>query len=82
MRRAVLAVASCLLVAIASASGVPARTPVDPQLAAEIAKIRAIDNHAHPLKVVVEGETDTDFDAIPLEGLEEFTQRLIINIAL
>src|SRR5437773_1872471 len=37
----------------------------DPQLLAEINKIKAIDNHTHPPKVVGPGEKDDDFDALP-----------------
>jgi len=50
-----------------------AQVTADPQLLAEISKIRAIDNHAHPLRVVAEGEKpDDEYDALPLEGLEPF----------
>jgi len=40
---------------------------VDPELAAEIAKIRAIDNHAHPVR---NDPKDNDYDALPVENLE------------
>lgn len=44
---------------------------VDPQLAAEIAKIKAIDHHAHPIRPTAPGEApDTDYDALPVENLE------------
>lgn len=47
-----------------------AQTTADPQLAAAIAKIKAIDNHAHPLKVVAAGEKpDDEFDALPLDAI-------------
>ncbi len=42
----------------------------DPQLLAEIQKIRAIDNHSHPPKVVAAGEKDDDYDALPCDTLE------------
>ena len=42
----------------------------DPQLLAEIQKIKAIDNHSHPPKVVGLGEKDDDFDALPCDPLE------------
>src|SRR5262249_46348323 len=42
----------------------------DPQLLAEINKIKAIDNHSHPPKVVAAGEKDDDFDALPCDPLE------------
>src|ERR687884_245362 len=50
----------CLLVVVA-----PAQTAPDPALLAEIDQIKAFDNHAHPLKVVGAGETDTEYDALP-----------------
>jgi uncharacterized protein len=46
-----------------------AQTP-DPSLMAEIRKIRAIDNHSHPPRVVAQGETDDEFDALPCDPLE------------
>src|ERR1700691_3645038 len=46
-----------------------AQTP-DPSLMAEIRKIRAIDNHSHPPRVVASGERDDEFDALPCDPLE------------
>ena len=46
------------------------RTPepaVDPALAAEIAQIKAIDNHAHPVRNVA---GDREFDALPVDNME------------
>jgi predicted TIM-barrel fold metal-dependent hydrolase len=54
------------------ASSSRAETAVDPALAAAIATIPAIDNHAHPTRVVGEGEVDDEFDAMPLDGLDPF----------
>ena len=45
------------------------QTP-DPALLAEINKIKAIDNHSHPPKLVAPGETDDDYDALPCGPLE------------
>jgi uncharacterized protein len=42
----------------------------DPQLLEEINKIKAIDNHSHPPKLVSPGEKDDDFDALPCDPLE------------
>jgi predicted TIM-barrel fold metal-dependent hydrolase len=37
----------------------------------EIAQIRAIDNHAHPVRVTAAGEQpDRDFDALPVDNME------------
>src|SRR5438067_10311262 len=50
-----------------------ARTPgngVDPQIAQQIAAIKAIDNHAHP---PLPDSADKDFDALPVEMLEAAT---------
>ncbi len=60
------AIAFCLLAAAIAACG---QSP-DPQLLAEINKIKAIDNHSHPPKVVGPGEKDDDFDALPCDPLE------------
>ena len=52
---------------------VSAQTVADPSLLAEISKIKAIDNHAHPLKYVAAGEkADDEYDALPLEAIEAF----------
>ncbi len=37
---------------------------------AEVNKIKAIDNHSHPPKLVAAGEKDDDFDALPCDPLE------------
>jgi predicted TIM-barrel fold metal-dependent hydrolase len=42
----------------------------DPALMAEIRKIRMIDNHSHPPRVVADGEHDDEFDALPCDPLE------------
>ena len=51
-----------------------ARPPVpaaDPDLAAEIARIPAIDNHAHPVRAVPNGQpADREFDALPVDNME------------
>jgi hypothetical protein len=50
----------------------------DRDLAAEIAHIRAIDNHAHPVRVVAAGEQpDRDFDALPVDSMEP--QSMLVN---
>jgi hypothetical protein len=46
---------------------------VDPQLAAEIAGIKAIDNHAHP---VLAAPGDREFDALPVDHMERSRTRL------
>src|SRR2546421_1611153 len=56
-----------------------AQTPIHSQVTAdrdlliEISKIKAIDNHAHPLKYVAPGEKpDDEFDALPLDAITAF----------
>ena len=60
------------LLALAAGGGCT-RAPepsVDPQLSAEIARIKAIDHHAHPVRPTAPGETpDADYDALPVETL-------------
>src|SRR5512143_144993 len=59
-----------------------AQTTADPQLLAEISKIKAVDNHAHPLRFVAEGDKpDDEYDALPLEGLEPFSMPPRVNPA-
>src|SRR5213592_2821013 len=66
--RALLVACTCLL-----AFPVGAQTRADAGLVSEISKIKAIDNHAHPLKYVAAGEkADDEYDALPLEAIEAF----------
>jgi hypothetical protein len=69
-----IAVTTCLLAAFPV---IPARVTgqagIDRDLLSEIMKIKAIDNHAHPVKYVPEGESpDTEFDALPLDAIAAF----------
>ena len=64
------ATAAIYLVIVSCASSPPANT--DPQLKAEIDSIKAIDNHAHPMRVVNGGEKDTEYDALPVEMMEAY----------
>jgi uncharacterized protein len=59
----------CLLTCVR----VSAQTPVDSALANYIASIRAIDNHAHPMRYVATGApADSEYDALPLDGIPPF----------
>jgi uncharacterized protein len=63
------AILLCLLLTTGSMK-VGAQSAVDRDLLAEIFKIKAIDNHAHPLKYVAPGEKpDDEFDALPLDAI-------------
>ncbi len=77
--RAMCAAGTVVLVALALVSGaVRAQTPdaappVDAALSRYIAGIRAIDDHAHPMLPVPPGmPPDTDYDALPLDGIPPF----------
>jgi hypothetical protein len=64
-----------VLIATLFLTSIPAfcQSTADPQLLAEINKIKAIDNHAHPLKYVAEGEKpDDEYDALPLDAIDPF----------
>jgi predicted TIM-barrel fold metal-dependent hydrolase len=44
---------------------------VEPQIALEIGRVKAIDNHAHPVRPTAAGEVpDHEFDALPVDNLE------------
>lgn len=58
-----------LALLLAMAACTRAQMP-DPALLDEIHKIRAIDNHSHPPRVVAAGEKDDEFDALPCDPLE------------
>jgi predicted TIM-barrel fold metal-dependent hydrolase len=58
-----------LLLALAPLA--PAQPRIDPAIAAEIAKIKAIDNHAHP---VLPAPGDTGYDALPVEHMDPYTE--------
>ena len=58
-----------IAVLLATVSFARAQAP-DPALMSEIHKIRAIDNHSHPPRVVADGERDDEFDALPCDPLE------------
>jgi predicted TIM-barrel fold metal-dependent hydrolase len=58
---------------LCAATAAAAQTPVDSALLAYINAIRAIDSHAHPMRPVAAGApADTDFDALPLDGIPPF----------
>jgi uncharacterized protein len=46
---------------------------IDPTLAAQIAAIPAIDNHAHPLLSPPAYATDRNFDALPVDTMDPYT---------
>jgi uncharacterized protein len=52
---------------------------VDPDLASEIAAIKAIDNHAHPVRVMPKGQQDRFFDALPVDNMEPASDPLALR---
>jgi predicted TIM-barrel fold metal-dependent hydrolase len=59
--------------AFALAVSARGQSPADSQLVAYIATVRAIDNHAHPMRPVQPGApADTEYDALPLDGIPAF----------
>src|SRR6516225_267752 len=71
LRKSAFALICCLMPVVARAQA------ADPQLLEEINKIRAIDNHSHPPKLVSPGEKDDEFDALPCDPLEPSTPTTI-----
>jgi predicted TIM-barrel fold metal-dependent hydrolase len=66
-------IALLLLTVFTVLTPVRAQVKADPELLGEINRIKAIDNHAHPLKYVAPGEKpDDEFDALPLDAIEPF----------
>src|SRR5215831_13417024 len=63
MRHLALVVVACVLYSCARAR--PA-AEVDSQLASEIDRIKAVDNHAHPAW----GDNDHDYDALPVDEMQ------------
>lgn len=61
-----------LLLVTAAIAAWPAMAQVDPAIAAVIENTKAIDNHAHPIKYVAEGQPrDEDYDQLPCDTLEQ-----------
>ncbi|HXS98454.1 MAG TPA: amidohydrolase family protein [Candidatus Limnocylindrales bacterium] len=59
----------CSITLTAACSG--PRANIDSGLLEEIQAIRAVDNHAHPVRAVHAGEApDRDFDALPVDNME------------
>ena len=59
-----------LLFTIAVSSIFAGAQMAEPELLAQINRIKAVDNHSHISKVVGPGEVDDDFDALPCNILE------------
>ncbi|HYT48865.1 MAG TPA: hypothetical protein VEL78_00635, partial [Pyrinomonadaceae bacterium] len=69
-----------ILLLIAGPTRVLSQSGIDRDLLNEINKIKAIDNHAHPVKYVAPGEpADTEFDALPLDVITPFPLPVRLN---
>lgn len=51
----------------------------DPGILAEVRQIRAIDNHAHPVRPVLSGPPDREFDALPVDNMEPGSDPLVFR---
>src|ERR1041384_8632151 len=70
MKNALIAI---VLILFAASLVAYSQAGIDRDVMNDINKIKAIDNHAHPLKYVAEGEApDTEFDALPLDPIPPF----------
>ncbi len=75
-----IAAAVCaLILACAAWATTAAAQNADPALMAEIHRIKAIDNHSHPPRVVGAGERDDEFDALPCYPLEPTPTNLTLR---
>jgi predicted TIM-barrel fold metal-dependent hydrolase len=63
-----------VLIALLAIGRSAAQLPIDSQLASEIAKIKAVDNHAHPVRPTWDNDKDSDYDALPVETMGPYTE--------
>src|SRR5690242_13130245 len=81
MGRILIAWTAAALVLLAGCSRRQTTAPeIDSGLARAIARIRAIDNHAHPVRMAAVGEpADREFDALPVDNMEPSTDPLALR---
>ncbi len=81
MRKAAsLLILSIVAIVGLAPSQISGQADVDKDLLNEINKIKAIDNHAHPLKYVGAGDKpDDEYDALPLEAIPPFPLPVRLN---
>src|SRR5882724_1554394 len=71
--RSVLPLCLGALVACARETPPAAAPSAESELATYIAGIKAVDNHAHPMRPVTRGaKPDSEYDALPLDGIPPF----------
>src|ERR1022692_1809485 len=70
MRMRIRLIGAAAMLALLAACGRP-QPAADADLVTEVDGIRAIDNHAHPVRVTAGNEKpDRDFDALPVDHME------------
>lgn len=70
MKKLIPPILCFLLLSVFIACSKP-KANLDPELLAEITKIKAIDNHAHPERALGEGEQEGEYDIDPIACLSE-----------
>ena len=70
MKKILAVLASCTLQCFSFPYLLGTQTTPDPALVTAIAAIKAIDNHAHPLRALKEGERDTEWGDLSYHTLE------------
>ncbi|MDQ7840849.1 MAG: amidohydrolase family protein [bacterium] len=70
MKKMLFVLAFCILLGFAFAYLLRAQTTPTPALVTAIAAMKAIDNHAHPLRALKEGERDTEWGALSYHAVE------------
>src|ERR1700689_5289106 len=71
MKRHTFAVGMCLAVLMGCSRPEDPDSHIASEIAAELEPTKAIDNHAHPMRVVATGEQDREFDALPADAIQE-----------
>lgn len=70
MNKLLILLPFCIFLCLTFPYPMHAQTSPDPALAAAIAAIKTIDNHAHPLRALKEGERDTEWGELSYHTLE------------
>src|SRR5438046_1833214 len=70
MNRVVCCLLISMLLLCACARREHDESQVSADILAEVNRIRAIDNHAHPVRFVAAGDPDREFDALPVDNME------------
>ena len=71
MIRLAFVVVVCLVVLAACSRSEDPDSHIASEIAAELEHTKAIDNHAHPMRVVAGGEQDREFDALPADAVQQ-----------